>query len=206
MNSEEAQCIYEDAFTASPKHSMSRIQFLSDEEEDSLSATYFTSSESPQKNILSDKTCVRVEQSSEPTVDDHMRDLEESFHQACAVMGTSQAMPTSNCLHSAYAEVHMPASEDLVQRLRLAMHDIPEGTKGLEDCKKYFTNKQFYTMLDVLVAQYVLNDGLLMRQHHNQDDEFHVDISEPLLNTGCTCDGHEGSSDSSDSESSEQSE
>lgn len=36
-------------------------------------------------------------------------------------------------------------------------------------------------MLDVLVAQYVLNDGLLMRQHHDMQDEYHVDIAEPLV-------------------------
>ena len=52
--------------------------------------------------------------------------------------------------------------------------------QGLADCKFYFSTKQHYTLQDVLVAQYVLNDGLLMRQNHGMEDEYHVDVTEQL--------------------------
>ena len=93
-------------------------------------------------------------------------------------------------LRAAYAEMHSPADPGLVERLQLAMEDIPEGTKGLQSCKAYFSQKQYYTMLDVLVAQYVLNDGLLMRQHHDLPSEYHVDLAE--------CEGGSSASGSDD--------
>ena len=80
-----------------------------------------------------------------------------------------------------YSELHMQADPEIVAKLRLAMEGIPEGTKGLEDCRTYFASKQHYTLQDVLVGQYVLNDGLLMRQGHSTEDEYHVDITEPLM-------------------------
>ena len=81
-------------------------------------------------------------------------------------------------------------------------NDIPNKPKtikqGLDACKKYFSQKQFYTMLDILVAQYVLNDGLLMRQHHGMQDEYHVDIAEPLVTACDNCDGNCGCDDDGD--------
>jgi hypothetical protein len=52
--------------------------------------------------------------------------------------------------------------------------------QGLEDCKKYLSQKQHYTLQDMLVVQYILNDGILMRQMHGTQDEYHVDIEDPL--------------------------
>jgi hypothetical protein len=42
-------------------------------------------------------------------------------------------------------------------------------------------HKQHYTLQDMLVVQYILNDGILMRQMHGTPDEYHVDIEQPLL-------------------------
>lgn len=56
----------------------------------------------------------------------------------------------------------------------------PQDVPGLQDCKRYMTQKQYYTLQDMLVVQYILNDGILMRQMHNTEDEYHVDINEPL--------------------------
>ena len=83
-------------------------------------------------------------------------------------------------VHKVYAELHNQADADIIMKLRMAMDCIPEGTSGLADCRHYFSTKQHYTLQDVLVAQYVLNDGLLMRQNHGMPDEYHVDIAEPL--------------------------
>ena len=152
------------------------------------------------------------------TIEDHMRDLEQTFKSGmdlttaapAAGLKNKDEMAADNLKHqdedplrTAYAELHSPADKDLVERLKIAMQDIPEGTKGLEACKSYFSQKQYYTMLDVLVAQYVLNDGLLMRQHHDQEDEYHVDISEPAaasppvgLATCCEDDAEDSSSES----------
>lgn len=47
---------------------------------------------------------------------------------------------------------------------------------GLEDCRRHLTQKQYYTLLDLLVVQYVINGGILLRQRHNLPDEYHVDI------------------------------
>lgn len=47
---------------------------------------------------------------------------------------------------------------------------------GLEDCRRHLTQKHYYTLLDLLVVQYVLNDGILLRQRHESPDEYHVDI------------------------------
>jgi hypothetical protein len=84
-------------------------------------------------------------------------------------------------IRKVYGELHAQADADIVMKLRLAMEGIPEGAKGLDDCITYFASKQHYTLQDILVAQYVLNDGLLMRQGHGTSDEYHVDIAEPLV-------------------------
>jgi len=57
---------------------------------------------------------------------------------------------------------------------------MPQDVPGLEDCRSYMGQKQHYTLQDLLVVQYILNDGILMRQRHNCSDEYHVDISEDL--------------------------
>jgi hypothetical protein len=51
-----------------------------------------------------------------------------------------------------------------------------QDVQGLQDCKKYMSQKQHYTLQDMLVVQYILNDGILMRQRHFTDEEHHVDI------------------------------
>ena len=114
----------------------------------------------------------------EMTIEEHMAELESTFQ---STMGLAHSN-TKDPLRQAYGEIHSAVDADIIGSLRLAMEDIPAGTKGLEECKKYFSEKQHYTLLDVLVAQYVLNDGLLMRQHHDEEDEYHVDIAKPLVN------------------------
>lgn len=145
--------------------------FLSPEEEEDLVSTVLLAT--PKNN-----------KAATNSLDDDMNELEASFESAMQTLATA-AVNKSDELRAAYAEVHAKAQDSLVDNLKLAMQDIPEGTKGLKACKEYFSQKQFYTMLDILVAQYVLNDGLLMRQHHDLEDEYHVDIAEPLA---CCCD------------------
>lgn len=48
---------------------------------------------------------------------------------------------------------------------------------GLQDCEAYLSQKQHYTLQDMLVCQYILNGGILMRQRHNTDKEHHVDLT-----------------------------
>lgn len=42
------------------------------------------------------------------------------------------------------------------------------------------SQKQYYTMQDVLVVQYILNGGVLMRQLHGSPDEHDIDITQPV--------------------------
>jgi hypothetical protein len=184
------------------------LQFMSPEEEQELISTA-TSAFSKTAHPMPKASTKHAEKS----IEQHMQELQETFEDgmklAAAPSSTLQqkeegadgmklaAAPASTLqqneedpLRAAYAEMHSPADPGLVERLQLAMEDIPEGTKGLQSCKAYFSQKQYYTMLDVLVAQYVLNDGLLMRQHHDLPSEYHVDLAE--------CEGGSSASGSDD--------
>lgn len=130
---------------------------------------------------------------SKGSMDDHMlaleKEFEESMQLASAASTSSSAAATNadkqsgenDAMRKVYAELHSQADPEIIQKLRMAMEDIPEHAHGLADCKKYFKAKQHYTLQDILVAQYVLNDGLLMRQNHGTENEYHVDIAEPLV-------------------------
>lgn len=99
-------------------------------------------------------------------------------------------------VHAAYGELYNAVPMDMVFRMKAAMKEIPEvssffgaiftccltilhwqGIPGLQDCQEYLSQKQHYTLLDMLVCQYILNGGILMRQQHNTDNEHHVDLS-----------------------------
>lgn len=41
---------------------------------------------------------------------------------------------------------------------------------------EYLSRKQHYTLLDMLVTQYILNEGILMRQQHDTEGEYQVEI------------------------------
>lgn len=133
------------------------------------------------------------------SMEDHMSSLEKEFEESMQIAAAS-SLPAAaashsaqkkqmakieeendNAMHKVYAELHSQADPEIIHKLRMAMEGIPEQTHGLADCKKYFSAKQHYTLQDILVAQYVLNDGLLMRQNHGTEEEYHVDISEPLI-------------------------
>lgn len=156
--------------------------FLTAEEEDALSTSFLNSSAPALNEFLNQEKV----QSTSKSIEEHMKDLEQTFESGMQLATSTASVKKDSQqqqedpLRTAYAELHSPANADLVQRLKLAMQDIPKGTKGLDACKSYFSQKQYYTMLDVLVAQYVLNDGLLMRQHHDMQDEYHVDLAEGL--------------------------
>ena len=64
--------------------------------------------------------------------------------------------------------------------LHVTRRTLWQEVAGLEDCRRYLTQKQHYTLQDMLVVQYILNDGILMRQMHGDEDEYHVDIKDPL--------------------------
>lgn len=106
---------------------------------------------------------------------------------------------SSNAVHSTYSELCNEAPADTVHKMRMAMADIPEvsvpigkfscpahvcdpdaknpqGTPGLNDCRAYLSQKQHYNLLDMLVAQYILNGGILMRQRHGSPDEYHIEV------------------------------
>jgi hypothetical protein len=55
-----------------------------------------------------------------------------------------------------------------------------QGAHGIKDCTKYLAQKQYYTLQDMLVVQYILNEGILMRQRHNTSEEYHVDLQAPV--------------------------
>ena len=145
-------------------------QILSPEEEEAWLGKYFS------------------KQLSTTTMDDHMTSLEKEFEESMNIASAATAASSKknkntseDAMHKVYAELHSQADAEIIQKLKMAMDCIPENTKGLADCKNYFSSKQHYTLQDILVAQYVLNDGLLMRQNHGMDDEYHVDITEPLV-------------------------
>lgn len=125
----------------------------------------------------------KEDKDEEETLKERMDNLEKEFEETMRIAAEIEAPPVSQkcAVRKVYSELHSQADADVVGKLRLAMEGIPEGTKGLEDCRTYFGSKQHYTLQDVLVAQYILNDGLLMRQNHGSQDEFHVDITEPLV-------------------------
>jgi hypothetical protein len=47
------------------------------------------------------------------------------------------------------------------------------------------SQKQHYTLQDMLVVQYILNDGILMRQRHGSTEEYHIDIQNPFDDSCC---------------------
>lgn len=213
-------------FSAKKKEMSSVHPAVVQDEEEEEEMTFLSAEEEQAilgMNLSAKVTARTPTKTNAMTIEDHMRDLEQTFKSGmdlttaapAAGLKNKDEMAADNLKHqdedplrTAYAELHSPADKDLVERLKIAMQDIPEGTKGLEACKSYFSQKQYYTMLDVLVAQYVLNDGLLMRQHHDQEDEYHVDISEPAaasppvgLATHCEDDDEDSSESGSGSES-----
>lgn len=135
------------------------------------------------------------EEEEEGTLKERMESLEKEFEETMRMAAeidndTTAKMEAKHdakegkhecVMRRVYSELHSQADADVVGKLRLAMEGIPEGTKGLADCRTYFASKQHYTLQDILVAQYILNDGLLMRQNHGSEDEYHVDITEPLV-------------------------
>lgn len=54
--------------------------------------------------------------------------------------------------------------------------NIWQSVKGAKDCMEYLSRKQHYTLLDMLVTQYILNEGILMRQHHDTAAEYQVEV------------------------------
>lgn len=122
------------------------------------------------------------------SIEEDMQNLAKGFEdgmqicKAALSASASEDNDSSSCsIRKVYSMLHSQADADLVSKLRLAMDGIPPNTKGLSDCRTYFSSKQHYTLQDILVAQYVLNDGLLMRQNQGTQDEYHVDITEPLV-------------------------
>jgi hypothetical protein len=55
-----------------------------------------------------------------------------------------------------------------------------QGVKGARDCSEYLSRKQHYTLLDILVTQYILNEGILMRQRHGGSDEYNIEIGSDM--------------------------
>jgi hypothetical protein len=45
-----------------------------------------------------------------------------------------------------------------------------------QECRQFLRNKAGISMLDMLVMQYVLNDGIIMRQRHDDLDEYHIEL------------------------------
>lgn len=125
------------------------------------------------------------------SMDDHMSSLEKEFEESMQLAAMATPAPSmskrnkntgnQDALSKVFAELQSTADPETIDKLRMAMECIPDNVKGLQDCKTYFASKQNYTLQDILAAQYVLNDGLLMRQNHGSEDEYHVDIAEPLV-------------------------
>ncbi len=57
----------------------------------------------------------------------------------------------------------------------LLTHNL-QAVGGAKDCLEYLSRKQHYTLLDMLVTQYILNEGILMRQRHGEQDEYNIEI------------------------------
>lgn len=80
-------------------------------------------------------------------------------------------------VHTTYAALNDAVSPTLVERMRVAMREMPDGMEGLSDCQSYLSSKLHYTLADILVVQYILNGGILVRQRQGGPDEYQVDIS-----------------------------
>ena len=68
-----------------------------------------------------------------------------------------------------------PVEQRLVDNLNEAMANMPVG-KHVHDCGEYLNSKATHTLLDVLMAQYVLNEGILMKQY-DEKGGYTADIS-----------------------------
>lgn len=102
--------------------------FLSAEEEESLTASFLSNSANkPSSTTTKNKKA----QTAEMTIDEHMAELEKTFSET---LGTKTNDEKQDELRKAYSDVHSPADNDLVERLRLAMKDIPDGTKVKKRC------------------------------------------------------------------------
>jgi hypothetical protein len=157
-------------------------QIMSQDEEDAWIGKYFSSRKMAcESTAAGNKMRLEVGRNVSPCIEEHMAELEKEFEESMKI--ASFSAPSSNfenCMHKVYAELHNQVETEMVDKLKMAMQGVPECTKGLADCRLYFSTKQHYTLQDVLVAQYVLNDGLLMRQNQGLPDEHHVDISDTL--------------------------
>ncbi len=51
---------------------------------------------------------------------------------------------------------------------------------GVQECTDYLSKKQHYTLLDMMVTQYILNQGIVMRQAHYTEDKYHIDMGAAL--------------------------
>jgi hypothetical protein len=171
----EAEATAAAAASPSSNDINSSMMIMTPDEEEKWLGKYFSTSSS---------TC---------NMEDHMssleKEFEESMHIASSIPPSSskkaqeqKLKQQQDSVRKVYAELHSQADPEIIDKLRMAMECIPASNcKGLNDCKNYFSSKQHYTLQDILVAQYILNDGLLMRQNHGTDDEYHVDIAEPLV-------------------------
>jgi hypothetical protein len=101
---------------------------------------------------------------------------DEEDTEASSATNTSHQNSIMTLVHRAYEKLHDPVPQELVSKMRIAMIDIPDSVRGLEDCRSHLTKKEYHTLLDMLVVQYVLNDGILLRQRHDSADEYHVDV------------------------------
>jgi hypothetical protein len=110
---------------------------------------------------------------SPKTIEDHILDLEMSIRE----MDVKSALEPGGHLQKAFARLHSKVEDSVLENLRTALRDVPDETEGLEECKKLVeSSSKGMTLQDVLMVQYVLNGGLIMRQNHGSDDEYQVDI------------------------------
>ena len=80
-----------------------------------------------------------------------------------------------NIMKKTLDKLHRPADTSLLTNLAICMENLP-ATETVQDCLDYLANRTGHTLADVMVAQYVLNGGVLMKQMDG-DEEFTADIS-----------------------------
>lgn len=66
-------------------------------------------------------------------------------------------------IHRLQNVLHSPAEKNLVMNMAIAMNSLPYDDT-INHCKLYLLSRDNITMLDIMMTQYVLNGGILMKQ------------------------------------------
>ena len=59
---------------------------------------------------------------------------------------------------------------------QVCVHPVQSYSNGLEYAKVLTHSGDQLTLLDMVAMQYMLNGGIIMRQAHDTEDEYHIEV------------------------------